>query len=189
MQLDPDHVNDYADLANNLLALQRFDEARELIHQGQARKLDDFLLRMQLYAIAFLKGSGKDLAEQQHWLTSHAEVANFGLSLASDTDAYVGRLRHARELSSRSVQASMRADSKESAAIELETIAVREAAMGNAPVARQSAGTGLKLVADSPGVLVHAGLAYAISGDAARASAIAQQLDQRLPMDAQVQSL
>ena len=189
MQLDPDHVNDYANLTNNLLALGRFGEARELIHQGQARKLDDFLLRMQLYAIAFLRGDAKEQTQQQHWLTSHADVANFGFSLASDSEAYGGRLRRARELSSRGVQAAMRADSKESAAIELETTAIREAALGNAPEARQSAAAGLKLAPDSPGVLVHAGLAYAMAGDAAHASAIAQQLDQRFPMDTQIQSL
>jgi len=34
--------------------LQRFDEARQIIHEAQARKLGNFILHNALYALAFL---------------------------------------------------------------------------------------------------------------------------------------
>jgi tetratricopeptide (TPR) repeat protein len=46
---------DYVQLANSLLALHRFDEARQLVQQAQARNLDNFILHNALYALALLK--------------------------------------------------------------------------------------------------------------------------------------
>ena len=41
VRLAPDALSGYTNLANYALALQRFDEARQIIHEAQARKLDD----------------------------------------------------------------------------------------------------------------------------------------------------
>ena len=75
-------------LANCTLALQRFDEARQIIHEAQARKLDDDLLHTALYALAFLAADSAAMAEQQQWFAGKPEYENFGLALASDTEAY-----------------------------------------------------------------------------------------------------
>jgi eukaryotic-like serine/threonine-protein kinase len=101
---------------------------------------------------------------QQRWLAGTPEE-NIGLSLASDTDAYAGHLGKARELTKRSLDSAIRADSKESGAIWLENSAAREAASGNATKAMQTAEEGLKLVSTSPGVEVEAAFAYAMAGD------------------------
>ena len=68
-----------------LLALQRFDEARQIIQQAQARKLDNFVLHNALYALAFIGADSAAMAEQQLWFAGKPEYENFGLSLASDT--------------------------------------------------------------------------------------------------------
>jgi signal transduction histidine kinase len=44
--------------------LQRFDEARQIIHEVQARKLDDFMFHNALYALAFLGSDSAGMAEQ-----------------------------------------------------------------------------------------------------------------------------
>jgi hypothetical protein len=44
----------YENLAVYAAALQRFDEARQIIHEAQARNMDDFGLHQTLYALAFL---------------------------------------------------------------------------------------------------------------------------------------
>ena len=44
----------YTNLANYALELQRFDEARQIIHEAQARKMDDAEFHFTLYALAFL---------------------------------------------------------------------------------------------------------------------------------------
>jgi tetratricopeptide (TPR) repeat protein len=104
----PDDVSPYEGLGNSLLALQRFEEARQTIHCAQARKLDDYLLHNAFYALAFLGADSSAMAEQQQWFTGKPEE-NFGLSLASDTEAYAGHLGKARELTRRSVDSAIRA--------------------------------------------------------------------------------
>ena len=188
LSLAPDNVGPYGDLVNSLLALQRFDEARQTIQQAQARKLDSLTLHDALYVLAFLRSDSQAVAEQQQWFTGKPEE-NFGLSLASDTEAYAGRLRRARELTKQSVDSAVRADSKETAAIWKEIAAQREAVFGNSAEAKQQARGGLELYANSEGVEVEAALAFAIAGDAARAESLAQDLNKRYPLDTQVQSL
>jgi len=189
LRLAPDNGAPYSNLVNSLLSLQRFDEARQIIHEAQVRKLNSQILHSALYALTFLSADSLAMEQQQRWFVGQPETENFGLSLASDTEAYVGHLGKARELTSRSVESAIRADSKESGAIWLENAALREAALGNATGARQAAADGLKLVPTSQGVEVEAALAFAMAGDMARAESLVQDLNKRFPLDAQIQSL
>ena len=188
LSLAPDDGTPYTNLANALLALQRFDETRQIIQQAQARQLDNSILRDALYALAFLREDSSGMAEQQQWFAGKPEE-NIGLSLASDTEAYAGHLGKATQLTRRSVDSAIRADSKESGAIWLENAALRQAAFGNLTAARQTAADGLKLVPTSQGVAAEAALAYAMAGDASQAESLAQDLNQRYPLDTQMQSL
>jgi eukaryotic-like serine/threonine-protein kinase len=178
----------YPNLTNSLLALQRFDEARQTMQQAQERKLDNFILRNALYGLAFVRDESSTMAEQQQWFAGKPEE-NVGISLASDTEAYAGHLGKARELTKRSLDSAIRNDSKESGAIWLENSALREAAFGNLAQAKQSADEGLKLVSTSQGVEAEAALAFAIAGDTARAESLGQDLNKRYPLDTQMQSL
>ena len=168
----------YADLANFAIALQRFDEARQSIHGAQTRKLDTFVLHNALYALAFLAPDSSAMVEEQKWFAGKPEE-NFGLALASDTEAYGGHLQKARELTKRAVDSSIRADSKENGAIWQAIAAQREAAYGNATEARQSAAEALKMAPASQGVESEAALAFAMAGDTARAESLAQDLGKR----------
>ncbi len=188
LPLAPDRVFPYAQLANCDLALQHFEEARQTVERAQSRKLDVFEFHNALYALAFLRGDSSGMTEQQHWYAGNPEE-NFGLSLASDTEAYAGRVEKARQLTERSADSAIRADSKEAGAIWLENSAVREAAFGHATEAKQDAANGLKLVPTSQGVEDEAALAFAIAGDMARAESLVQDLNRRFSLDTQMQSL
>ncbi len=188
LRLAPDRMTSYAAFANYILALQRFDETRQIIREAQARKLDNFLFRNALYALAFLGADSAAMAQQQQWFAGRPEE-NFGLALASDTEAYGGHLSKARELTKRTMDSAIRADSKENGAISQAIAAQREAAYGNPAEARQSAEEALKLVPASQGVEVEAALAFAMAGDTARAESLAQDLGKRFPLDTQMQSL
>jgi len=179
----------YVNLVNILLALQHFDEARQMIRQAQARKIDEYLLHSALYGLAFLGADSMAMTEQQQWFVGKPEYENFGLSLASDTEAYSGHLGKARELTRRAVESAVRTDSKETGATWLENAALREAAFGKAADAKQAAAAGLKLTPASQGVEVEAALAFAMAGDSARAESLAQELNKRFPLDTQMQSL
>ena len=188
LRLEPDSVYSYGNLATDALALQRFDEARQAIHEAQARKLDDSLMHAVLYALAFLGSDSAAMAEQQQWFVGKPDE-NFGLALASDTEAYAGHVGKARELTKRAVDSAIRADSKENGAIWEANAAVLQAAYGNTAEARQSAAEALKLVPASQGVGVEAALALAMAGDTARAESLSQDLGKRFPLDTQMQSL
>jgi serine/threonine protein kinase/tetratricopeptide (TPR) repeat protein len=188
IRLAPDQVSSYVNLANCALALQRFDEARQII-QEQAPKLDDFTFHDALYALAFLGADSAAMTEQQQWFASKPEAENYGLSLASDTEAFAGHLAKARELTTRAVDTAIRANSKETGAIFQGNAALREAAYGNPSEARRLAAEALKLAPASQGVESEAALAFAMAGDTSRAESLAQGLEKRFPLDTQMQSL
>jgi serine/threonine protein kinase/tetratricopeptide (TPR) repeat protein len=189
LRLAPDQSANYTNLANYTLALQRFDETRQIIHEAQARKLDVFTFHNTLYALAFVGADSGAMAEQQQWFAGKPDYEHVGLALASDTEGYGGHLGKARELTKRAVDSAVRADSKENAAIWQANAAIQQAAYGNATEARQSAPEALKLAPTSQGAEVEAALAFAMAGDTARADSMAQDLGKRFPLDTQMQSL
>jgi len=188
LRLAPDNIAPYVNVVYALLGLQRFDEARQIVQQAQARKLDNVLLRQNIYGLAFVRTDSQAMTEQLQWFTGKPEE-NIGLSLASDTEAYTGQLHKATELTKRSIDFAIRADSKETGAISQEIAAQREAAFGDPTNAKQEAAQGLKLYPASEGVEVEAALAFAMAGEAARSESLAQDLNKRFPLDTQMQSL
>ena len=189
MRLAPDRVNSYGSLAVYTLALQRFDETRQIIGEAQARKLDTDVLHNALYALAFVGSDSAAMAEQQQWYAGKPDYENEGLALASDTEAYAGRLGTARELTARAVDSAIRTDNKESAAIWRANAALEQAAYGNPAEARNSAAEALKRAPMSQGVEAEAALAFAMAGDTARAESLAQDLGKRFPLHNQMRSL
>ena len=187
VHLYPDDIAPYLNLVNTLLALQRFDEARQTI--GLARKLDDYLLHDALYGLAFLESDSRVMTEQQQWFAGKPEYENFGLSLASDTEAYAGHVGKARELTRRAVESAIRADNKETGATWQANAALREAAFGNAANVKRAAADGAKLAPGGQGVAVESALALAMAGESARAESLAQDLNKRFPLNTQMQSL
>ncbi len=189
IHISPDSLAPYVNLANDLIVLQRYDEARQTIQLAHERKMDDATFHSALYAIGFIKADRAAIADEQKWFASQPDYENFGLSLASDTEAYAGRLGKARELTKRSVESAVHADSKEAGAIWSENEALREAAFGNSTEAKHATADGLKLFPTSQGAALEAALAYALAGDTARAESMTQDLNRRFPVDTQVQSL
>ena len=188
LRLAPDNAGASSDLVNSLLALQRFDEARRILQQVEAKRVDIFLHHNALYALSFLASDFRTMEAQQQWFTKTPEE-NFGLSLASDSEAYAGHLLKARELTNQSIASAIHSDSKETGAIWQEIAAQREAIFGNTKNGKQEAMEGLKLAPASPGAAAEAALAFAIAGDAARAESLAEDLNKHFPLDTQMQSL
>jgi len=178
-----------ANLANDELALQHFENARQVIHEAQARKLDGPLHHNALYALAFLGADAAAMSEEQMWFASHPEYGDYGLALASDTEAYAGRIGKARELTKRAVSFALQADREEMGAVYLAIAAQREAAYGNPTKARRLAAEASKLAPTRTGAESETALAFAMAGETARAELLARDLDKRFPLDTQVRSL
>jgi tetratricopeptide (TPR) repeat protein len=188
ISVSPDRVDAYENLINALLALRRFDEAAQTAEQAQARKLDDTTLHNALYALAFLSRDSSGMEEQQRWYVGRIDE-NVGLSLQSDTEAYAGHMRKARELTTRAVDSAIRGDSKETAALWQEIAAQREAVSGNTAYATEAAVQGLKLYPASHEVKAEAALALAMAGDLSRAEALVQDLNRQYPHATQIQAI
>jgi serine/threonine protein kinase/tetratricopeptide (TPR) repeat protein len=189
IQLNPESPVAYGLLADALIAVQKFDEARQTIHQARAGKVEAFLFHNALYGLAFLKADSASMAEEEAWIASQPQYENIGFSLAADTAAYAGHLRQARELTQKAVDSAIHADSKETGAVWYENAALREAAFGNAEEAKLASTNGLKLGPISSGANVESALAYAMAGDTAQAESLANNLNKRFPLDTQVQKL
>jgi tetratricopeptide (TPR) repeat protein len=188
IRLNPRNMAPYANLSNSLVAMNRFADARQTIEDARARKLEGFNFHVLLYTLASFAADTNGMAEQQEWFTGKPEE-NLGLSLASDTEAYSGHVHKAWELTIKSVDSAIRADSKESGAVWLENAALREAAFGRIAEGRRAAASGLRMVTTSKSVGVEAALAYAMAGDTDRAESLSRELNKRYPMDTQIQSL
>ena len=178
----------YANLAQYKLALQRFEDAQRVFDEAHRKNLDGLESRVALYALAFLRSEPGAMAEQQKWFAGRREET-FGLALAGDTEAYRGHLGAARELTTRAVASAIRADAKESGSLWLANVALREAAFGNVFQARQAAEKSLKLAPASPGIKAEVALAFAMAGAPSQAESLTQDLNRRLPLDSQMQSL
>jgi serine/threonine protein kinase/tetratricopeptide (TPR) repeat protein len=188
IRLDPARVALFENLTLYTLALQRFDEARRIVHELQARKVDDAYLHTDIYVLAFRGADSAAMAEQRQWFAGKPEE-RFGLALAADAEAYGGHLGNARELTNRAVHSAILADSKEGGAIWQANAALRQAAYGNPAEARRSAAAALKLAPASQGVEIETALAFAMAGGTARAESLARDLGKRFPLSTQIQSL
>jgi len=189
IRLAPDSVNSYEALAIWNVALQRFDEARQVLNEAQTRKMDGIDLHGVLYTLGFLGSDTAAMAKQQQWFAGKPEYETAGLAFASGTEGYWGHIAKAQELTRRTVDSASRSGSKESGAIWEAIAAQREAAYGHGARARQTAAGALKLAPTSPGAATEAALAFAIAGDAPRAEFLAQDLSKRFPLSTQMQLL
>ncbi|MGO9086384.1 MAG: protein kinase domain-containing protein, partial [Candidatus Sulfotelmatobacter sp.] len=176
LRLAPDNVVGYENLGVTYLNLNLLDEAKATFDQALAHKLDDGGLRVNMYALAFLRGDSTQMEQQVAWGAGKPGDEDRLLSAQSDTEAYYGRLTKARDFSRRAVDSAVRADSKETAALWQANAALREAEWGDTASARQGITAALAL---SPGrdVKVAAALALARIGDAPRATALVRELE------------
>ena len=186
-RLGPDRRRIYVNLAFYLLALQRLDEARQVIQGWEAKSQEKTGFYDIKYALAFLGSDSAAMAEQQKQLAGHHDYERD--VYASDTEAYGGRLGSVRELIKRAVDVAVQTDQKEKGAILQAIAAQREAAYGYPGEGRQRAAEAFKLAPTSQATESEAALAFALAGDTARAESIAQDLGKRFPLDTQMQSI
>ena len=184
-RLVPDGLS-YSNLVNAYLFLNRLEEARTTAGEAQAKNLDSPYLRINLYALSFLRNDAAGMAQQVAWAAGKSGVEDALLAGEADTAAYSGRLAKARGFSRQAVASAERAEEKETAAGYEADAAVREALYGNEAEARQRAAAVLAL-STGRDVQYGAALALALAGDAHQAQALADDLGKRFPEDTIVQ--
>ena len=170
----------YSNMADLYIQMNRLDDAQKTIEEAQKRGLVGDFLHLAIYQLAFLKSDTAEMERQVEWAAGKPGTEDFLLSFQSDTEAYYGHLSTARDFSRRAVDAAVRNNSKETAAIWQVNAALREAEFGNVAIAKQDAAAALTL---SPGrdVEVLAALVLARSRETARAKTIVGELEKSYP--------
>lgn len=186
LALDPSRATTYSNLASDLLALNRIDEATAVLADAEKHKFQiDHLLQIR-YLRAFLRN---DRGEMQHILVQSSDVAGAqGLLLVqqANTESYFGRYEKADELSGVAASLMEHDGDKESAATCLAEAAVREAEAGNAVRARMLMARALKLFRGDEVVTLEA-LVAATDGDVAQAEELSRKLDKQWPQGTFIQ--
>ncbi|HLV96403.1 MAG TPA: protein kinase [Candidatus Acidoferrales bacterium] len=179
--LDPSGLN-YSNLVGGFLTMNRFDEARAVADEAQAKKLDSGFLRATLYQIAFLQGDAAGMSQQVAWGAGKPGIEDVMLSLDADTDAYSGQLRKAEQFSLRAEASAQQAGEKETAASYEAQAGLREALFGNSSQAEKYAEAALKL-SNGRDVQFQSGLAFAFAGNASKTQAVVDDYEKRFPTD------
>jgi DNA-binding winged helix-turn-helix (wHTH) protein/tetratricopeptide (TPR) repeat protein len=184
--LDPTRSTTYANLAGNLLLLNRLEDADAVLAEAEKRKLQtDFLLQV-LYWRAFLRNDEK---EMQRILVQSSDVPGAQaliLSQQANTEAYHGHFEKADELSGVAANLMEHDGDKELAATCLAEGAVREAEIGNSTRARSLIANAQKLLRGQDVVILTA-LVAAQMGDRKQVETLTQEIDQQWPQNTFVQ--
>jgi len=176
LRIDPGSAAWYENLSTAYIALMRLDDAQNILNQAVARKLDDSSMHSDLYSLAFLRGDSTGMERETAWSVGKAGGEDDMLALQADTEAYVGHVQKARELSRRAVESAQNAQLTEPAAIWQGIAALREAAYGNLDEARRGAEKVLEIAPKSRDAQILATLVFTRIGDARRAQPMMDDL-------------
>ncbi|HKV64358.1 MAG TPA: tetratricopeptide repeat protein [Candidatus Acidoferrum sp.] len=176
LRLDPGSAAWYENLATAYIALQRLEEAKNVLDQAFARKLDDPSMHADLYALAFLRGEPAGMEREMAWSVGKPGGEDDMLALQADTEAYAGHVQKARELSRRAVEVAQNSQLNEPAAIWQGIAALREAVYGNFEEARKGADKVLEISPNSRDAQTLAILILARIGDVRRAQTMMDDL-------------
>jgi len=176
LRLDPGSAAWYENLATAYIALQRLEEAQNIVELAFARKLDDPSMHAELYALAFLRGEPAAMEREMTWSDGKSGGEDTLLALQADTEAYVGHVQKARALSRRAVEVAENSQLSEPAAIWQGIAALREAVYGNFEEARKGADKVLELAPQSRDAQILAILVLTRLGDVRRVQTMLDDL-------------
>ena len=182
LSLFPNTQDSYYNLGSVYLRLDRLNEAEAVFKQAEERKLEGEYLLAYRYQLAFLKADEGEMARLVATAAGKAGEEDLLLSVQSDTEAYYGRLRKAREFSLRAAESARHTEAKETAAMWQANVALREAEFGNSAPARQHAAAALAL-GSGRGIEALAALALARAEDVSWAQKLANKLNKDFPLN------
>jgi tetratricopeptide (TPR) repeat protein len=136
VRLNPDSAVGYTNLVSDYAALDRLNDAKEIYRRALDRKLENPLLHLNRYGVAFLENDAAEMQQQLVWATGKPQAENLLLSAQSDTEVYSGHFQRARDLSRRAADSARRSTQDETAAEWEMNSALREAEFGFSANAR-----------------------------------------------------
>jgi len=173
----------YYELVFSALRLNRLDEAQAALNEWQTRNPDSVLQVWDRYLLAFLRNDPVGMQKQSARGMGPDWNSTF-LRGQSDTAAYYGCIRKARELTRRAMEweiSDNEVAGRRAADFEIDG-ALHEAVLGYSKQA-QRATSSMNLSEGDASIEARAALALALARDARRAETITAELAKRPPLD------
>ena len=186
LRRNPNNENNYSNVGAALVDLNRLDEADAVYKQAEERKLEGEQLLAGRYSLAFLNGDTARMGQIAAAAKGKPGIEDVLLAAQSDTEAWHGKLKDARELTRRAMDSAKHNDAKETASAYQAAAALREVESGNREQARADADAAINL-APNRDVREMAAVALARAGDTAAAEKLAGELNTTYPLDTLVQ--
>jgi eukaryotic-like serine/threonine-protein kinase len=174
-------------LATAYLGLNRVDEAKSVLDQALARKVDNSDVHDSLYEVAVLQGDSAGIQSLRRWNADQPAENNIAdnviLSIMQQ-----GRLKESKELVESQLQALQPSGFKEIAGSYSAMVALTEAELGDHGEARRYA-TSSATLSRSRTTLPLLTIALALGGESKNVQVTIEELNRRYPSDTSVQSV
>ncbi|MGE3843696.1 MAG: protein kinase [Vicinamibacterales bacterium] len=177
----------YENLAQALIRLNRFREARAVYDRAMSQNLDSEQFRAGLYQIGFVDGDAALMQEQIRWATD-GRREHLVADWQAQTAAFQGEWRRSDDFARRATDLAARADSKENAAAYAANRALRAALLAQCTVADAAVTRALSLERNVV-ALTRSAVALALCNEPTRVAPLSQELRKRFPKDTLVNAI
>jgi serine/threonine protein kinase/Tfp pilus assembly protein PilF len=181
IRLNPNSASGHSILATCFVGLNRFDEAKDVIHKAFSQKLENLTMHQNLYRMAFVQSDAAGMKQEIDWAKGKSEEYA-AQTWQADSAAFSGQLRKAQEFSQRAVDLAQQRDLKEVAAQISAGATLRDAQFGSCGKVREQTTQALALSHDRV-TLSLAANASALCGDTGQTNSIIDELSKRFPTD------
>ena len=185
IELAPDTHEGYFIAGRNSLYLGRLADAEDMLRRASERKMEDALFSRLRFDLAFLKNDSVGMQRGVAAVEGKPGTEDWIADRQAFVLAYTGHLQESRKWSENAVSLAQQAGHRERAALFQTKAALWEAFFGNAPLAKRTANHALELVKNREDRF-GAALVLAMSGDAAQAQSLANDLERDFPQDTSV---
>jgi eukaryotic-like serine/threonine-protein kinase len=182
IRLEPDSGTNYSNLLLAQAALDRFDDARNTFNLERVKKIEDPILRVNWFGVAFVLGDTVEMEKQMAWSAAKPQGEDNFLAAKSDVEGYYGHAKIAREFSKKAFESALRDDEKETAAQWQMDGALREVEFGNRPIAKRETAAARALTS-SHDTEILAAIVLARADDLTEAEKLAKDLEKQYPLD------
>jgi eukaryotic-like serine/threonine-protein kinase len=186
-QLEPKQPNSPRSLAYCYMALNRTQEARELLDHVLENTYDGWSVHAARYVAAAMQGDKPTLESERRWSAGQPATTNIADAIWAEA-VQRGRMKEARKIADRQTEEMRAAGYKEAASLSAAGFAGSEALFGEYKEARKHATLSSTLFR-SRANLETVALAMALSGDTRQAQKIIDELKSKHPSDTVLQQI
>ena len=180
LRLSPESGVNVFNMVEVAISFNRLDEAARVLQTAESQGLDGEEIHESSYQLAFQRSDIAEMERQVGWAIGKPGIEEYLLTVHSETEAYFGRMRKARELEDQGTESAKRYQATEIAANDQIIAALREVEVGNASLSGQHVRSALSL-APTRNIKLQAALALARSGRSNSARALLKQVESSNP--------